>query len=299
MIRNIFKNEKKALRESFHSTTENFVGIGLGDASNDKHAAENCIVIYVTKLTPKHKHDGHTFVDGTKLPVKYVEVGDIQLTGFTGRYRPAQPGAVLGAVGSTAKGTFGALVTDNTDGELVILSCSHVIAGFGSLPVGTGTLQPGPGNGGTDPADRIGTLKRVVPNDLAPGGINYVDVAISSPDDTTIVLSAPFCSSVKPTKHGAVGLLWSASSSITILNPISNVLSMMNVSVPKQKDATVGMAIHGCSAVTGYISTTVSGVMVDLLLSNIWFLDQVTCAGGVAQGTAGDSGTMFYTKFNV
>ncbi len=300
MIRKNFKSEKNSLRTKFQTGTANFVGIGLGVVADDNIHGETCIRVFVSKLNGSHKQDTtYTFADGQEAQVQYVEVGDIDYTGFTGRIRPAGPGAVIGAVGNTAKGTFGAMVTDNTDGAQVLLSASHVIAKFGALPLGTNILQPGPGNGGVNPADAIATLKRFVPNQLAKNGINYVDVAIATPISSSSVTAVPLCTQVNPTTQGAVGLLYAASSLITVINPIQNILTMMNVSVPKSIVATPGMSIHCCSAITGYFTTTVSDVMVDLFLGNVWWMDQTVCAGGALNGTAGDSGAMFYTTFAV
>lgn len=303
MIKHKYQEERKSIREYFHKNTENFVGIGLANTPEDGSTSENTIQILVSKRG--NLKDGvHKFKDGSEVQVQYVEVGKIKLTGFMGRYRPIQPGAIVGAVGCPLDGTLGAVVTDNTDGKKVLLSCNHVLANWSTLPVGTAVLQPGPNNGGVDPADKVGTLKRAVPANMGMGGINYVDAAIATPTSSSIYSATPFCASVKPTKQGAVGMLWAAGPGIMILNPINNILSLMNVSVPKQKAATVGMSIHACTAKAGYITSTVSQVLVDLLLTtddgnDVWFMDQITCAGGVADGDGGDSGSMFYTTFNV
>lgn len=303
MIRNKFIQDKKSIREHYHKATPNFVGVGLGDAAEANHSSENCVKVYVSTLTKEHKNGKHKFSDGSSAELKYVEVGKISFTGFTGRYRPAQPGAVIGSAGAPYDGTFGALVTDNTDGSKVILSCNHVLANYNALPIGTAVLQPGPNHGGDTTTDVIGNLKRFVPIDLQDGGINYVDVAIASRINTNIANGTPFCSSVKPNKQGAVGLMWAASPYITILSPIASVVSLMNVTLPKTRNATVGMSIHACTAASGYVATTVYDTLVDLAFDTefgtAWFLDQITCVGGIADGAGGDSGSMFYTTFNV
>jgi hypothetical protein len=304
MVKNKFEQERKSIRESYHKKTENFVGTALGDAAEEGYSGEHCIKVYVTKLNDSHKHGHHTFADGTKVKLKYVEVGEIIPTGFMGRYRPVQPGAVFGAVGSALDGTIGAVLTDNTDGKKVLLGTAHVLANWNTLPVGTPVLQPGTNTGGNPATDQIGTLKRAVPIDFTQLGINYVDAAIVAPTTTKVSSSIPFCSSVKPTKQGAIGMIWAASNYITIVSPISNISALLNVSVPKQKVATPGMSVHGCAAFSGYVTTTVYDVMVDLLLStgqgtSAWFLDQITCPGGFAMSLQGDSGTMLYTTFAV
>ncbi len=303
MIKNKFKEEKKSIREHYHKNTEGFVGVGLGDSSSENYTGENCIRIYVTKIG-NHKNGVHKFQDGSVANVQYVEVGKIRLRGFMGRYRPAQPGAILGAVGCPLDGTLGAIVTDNTDGKKVILSCNHVLANWSLLPAGTPILQPGPNSGGVAGTDQIGTLKRAVQANLGNLGVNYVDAAIATPTNNTVINATPFCAAVKPTRQGAIGMLWAASPYIMIIAPITNILTLMNVSVPKQKAPAVGMSIHACGAKAGYITSTVTDVLVDLLLTtddgnDVWFMDQTICAGGIADGDGGDSGSMFYTTFNV
>lgn len=310
MISKKFKDEKSHLRSTI-GKMKGVSGIGLGKkVSNGKSTEEMSVRVYVRKklsageLGENSIPSTITLADGTVVKTDVVEIGDLKFKGFTGRYRPSQPGAVLGANGGMFAGTFGARVTDNTDGKKVILSCNHVLADFDGLPVGTEILQPSASFGGVSPADTIGTLKRVVPMDFNWEGVNYVDAAIATPSPSTIIKTAPFCSAVKPAKQGAIGMLFAASPYITILNPIDNILSLMNVSVPKSATATIGMSVHACTAISGYVKTTVSDVMVDLLLqapngNDVWFLDQTICAGGVADGFAGDSGAMFYTTFNV
>jgi hypothetical protein len=309
MISKKFKEEKAKLRASL-GKIKGVIGLGLGrKESNGSLTEELSVRVYVKKKVGKGDLGEHripetvTLSDGTVLKTDVVEVGEIKFRGFTGTYRPAQPGAIIGAENGWLPGTFGATATDNTDGQKVILTCSHVLTNFDELPNGTPVLQPAPQFGGTN-ADRIGELKRSVPFDFSPYGINYVDAAIASPDAPNLIKTAPFCANVKPAKQGAVGLLFAASEYITIINPIDNVLSLLNVSLPKTKEATVGMSIHACTATTGYVSTTVYDIMVDLLLqepngNDVWFLDQVICVGGVADGFGGDSGSVFYTTFNV
>lgn len=304
MVHKKFEQERKSIREHYHKNTENFVGTGLGDAGEGGYTGEGCIKVYVTKLTASHKNGKHKFADGSESKIQYVEVGDIKAMGFMGRYRPVQPGAIFGSVGSALDGTVAAVLTDNTDGKKVLLGTAHVLANWNTLPVGTPVLQPGPNTGGNAAADQIGTVKRIVPIDFTQGGINYVDAAIVNPTNTSIYNVNPFCASVKPTKQGAIGMMWAASTAITIICPISNIIALLNVSVPKQKVAAPGMSVHGCAAFSGYITTTVFDVMVDLLLStgqgtSAWFLDQITCSGGFANSLAGDSGTMIYTTFSV
>ncbi len=309
MISRKFKDEKPKLRATI-GKLKGVAGIGLGKkVSKGKTSEELSVRVYVRKKVSDSKAGKNAvpktvkLADGTVMKTDVVEIGDIKFKGFTGRYRPAQPGAVIGADGATLSGTFGARVTDNTDGKKVLLSCNHVLAEFDALPVGTEILQPSTGFGGASPDDVIGTLKRAVPMDFSPLGVNYVDAAIAK-TNRKAVKTRPFCSAVKPGRQGAVGMLFAASSIMTIINPSDSIATLMNVTFPKTATAAIGMSIHACCAISGYVSTTISDVMVDLLLvapndNDVWFMDQVICAGGVADGFAGDSGAMFYTTYNV
>ncbi len=74
-------------------------------------------------------------------------------------------------------GTLGGYVRDNVTGELMILSNNHVLANVDAGKVGDAILQPGNADGGTLPADKIGTLARFVP--LRVSTTKLVDCAIA------------------------------------------------------------------------------------------------------------------------
>ncbi|MEN5075953.1 hypothetical protein ABE437_19205 [Isoptericola cucumis] len=101
--------------------------------------------------------------------------------GETDRVRPLRPGVSIAHVDVTA-GTLGAFVAraDEPDARYV-LSNFHVLAGSPSAQEGDVVLQPGPADGGRDPADRVGTLSQVAP--LAPGEPATVDAALALLDD--------------------------------------------------------------------------------------------------------------------
>ncbi|ACQ82175.1 conserved hypothetical protein [Beutenbergia cavernae DSM 12333] len=116
-----------------------------------------------------------TATSGMRWPVPQA-----QATGETGRVRPLRPGLSIAHVDVTA-GTLGAFVT--YDGARHVLSNHHVLVGSSGQP-GDAVLQPGPFDGGSDPADRIGALAHLVP--LVAGEEAEVDAALASldaPDD--------------------------------------------------------------------------------------------------------------------
>ncbi|WP_299620763.1 hypothetical protein [Pelagibius sp.] len=108
------------------------------------------------------------------------------------RSRPAPGGSSVGHRNITA-GTLGTCVYDmvGTPGDPVgipghyyILSNNHVLANSNSATPGDAVLQPGPFDGGTDPADRIATLSRFVPITFEPPvprafHRNLVDAAVA------------------------------------------------------------------------------------------------------------------------
>jgi hypothetical protein len=99
---------------------------------------------------------------------------------YTSRMRPAPSGISIGHVDITA-GTLGGLVRDRENGNTVILSNNHVMADSNEASIGDSILQPGPHDGGADPADSIATLTRFVSIDFAGGAENRVDGAIATP----------------------------------------------------------------------------------------------------------------------
>jgi hypothetical protein len=111
-----------------------------------------------------------------------VQEARFQSLEYTARERPARSGISIGHVAITA-GTLGGLVRDRATGAVVILSNNHVMANSNDASAGDFILQPGPHDGGNDPADRIATLTRFVPINFLPGAENHVDGAIATPLD--------------------------------------------------------------------------------------------------------------------
>src|SRR3546814_17005347 len=92
------------------------------------------------------------------------------------RSRPASGGYSVGHKSITA-GTIGTCVYDmvGTPGNAVgipahyyILSNNHVLANSNTAQPGDAVLQPGPFDGGPDPADRIAPLSRFIPTTFPP-----------------------------------------------------------------------------------------------------------------------------------
>lgn len=106
-------------------------------------------------------------VDGVKTDV--VEVGYLRAYDSPrDRYRPEIPSGIsIGHYKITA-GTLGTIVTDRLTGEKLLLSNNHVLANSNDALVGDAILQPGPADGGQNPADLVARLERFI-------ALRYVD----------------------------------------------------------------------------------------------------------------------------
>ena len=115
-----------------------------------------------------------------EVDVRYVgQVVKRALGWHVRRNRPLRIGGSIGHVRVTA-GTLGCFVRDRTAGATLILSNNHVLADENRARAGDPIIQPGDLDGGTDPADRIGTLQRFVR--LKRSGANLVDGAVCTVD---------------------------------------------------------------------------------------------------------------------
>ncbi|RXK88162.1 hypothetical protein EST62_04660 [Chlorobaculum sp. 24CR] len=137
-------------------------GIGYKKTAGEK-TGQLSIVCSVEKKEPSAKLLSSEMVpkavDG--VPTDVVATGRIRaFAPPTGRFRPAPGGVSIGHFEITA-GTLGCLVRKN--GELLILSNNHVLANSNDAAIGDAILQPGPYDGGLNPADKIAELAEFVP----------------------------------------------------------------------------------------------------------------------------------------
>lgn len=91
--------------------------------------------------------------------------------------RPVPIGISTGHPAITA-GTIGARVTDGSN--VYALSNNHVYADENNASAGDSVIQPGRFDGGSSPADDIGTLANFVPIVFSTSANNVVDAAIAS-----------------------------------------------------------------------------------------------------------------------
>jgi len=112
-------------------------------------------------------------------PVNIIHTGPIDAYAHRHRERPAPCGISVAHVKVTA-GTQGALARGRSgprQGRLLLLSNNHVLANSNDANAGDPIVQPGPFDGGVDPADRIAILEKWVPINFAAGATNFVDCA--------------------------------------------------------------------------------------------------------------------------
>lgn len=163
------------------------VGVGLGDGESVAGAPGDP-VLEVYTLEPESDGElrarlasvaGVSALADSDFPIKSVHTGVIDAQPHRMRLRPAPGGISCGHFAITA-GTLGCLVRGRSApriNRLMVLSNNHVLANTNGGPLGASILQPGPFDGGRDPADRIAILERFVPINFAAGSANVIDCA--------------------------------------------------------------------------------------------------------------------------
>lgn len=141
----------------------NVVGVAVGPKNS---VGELSVVVLVQQKLPFAALSADSMVpkevDGVRTDV--VEIGYVRAyVSPRDRFRPTLPAGVsLGHYKITA-GTLGVMVTDKRTGARLILSNNHVLANSNDAQIGDPIIQPGPTDGGINPADVIATLERYIP----------------------------------------------------------------------------------------------------------------------------------------
>lgn len=196
--------------------------------------------------------------------------------------RPVPIGVSVGHPQVTA-GTIGARVK-NGSGTVFALSNNHVLANSNNASIGDAALQPGAVDGGTNPADRIGTLAAFKAISFNASGCtggasdpdcNTIDAAIASTTTSSLGVS---------TLPGGYG-----TPSASVVGP------------------SVGQAVRKCGRTTGCTTGTVAEVNVTVNVcykpqgpfcaqnGTARFVNQI----GISDGTfsaGGDSGSLIVTS---
>ena len=190
-----WKAHAAAVDEFLERRAANVVGLAEGIKwKNGTPTAEPALLVLVTNKVAKDELRSQDLVpvklgdmQTDVLDVGYVFAGgegisqEVGIQTLAKRIRPAQGGYSVGHKNITA-GTIATCVYDILPGGSInppvhgvgipakyyILSNNHVLANVNAGAFGDAVLQPGPFDGGTDPADRIATLTRFVPITLNP-----------------------------------------------------------------------------------------------------------------------------------
>jgi hypothetical protein len=189
----------------------NLVGVGVGVKwKNGEPTGQPAVVVLVTQKLEREQVSPADMVPPKvqDMPTDVLAVGELLAgdggplgTGsqtLTRRIRPAESGYSVGHLRITA-GTIGTCVYDvlpeggttpprhgiGIPRQYYILSNNHVLANSNNANLGDPVLQPGPFDGGTDPADRIARLSRFVPITFDPPvpraqHNNLVDAAVAA-----------------------------------------------------------------------------------------------------------------------
>ena len=203
--------------------------------------------------------------------VERVATGVIEARAPTDRFARPVPIGVSAGLKDVATGTLGVRVTNGTN--VYALSNNHVFAGINTANIGDSIVQPGPSDGGTDPADRIGTLAAYQSINFNAGSTNTMDAAIALTSTANVGIATP-----------ADG--YGAPSTVTTT-------------------AFVGQAVQKYGRTTGLQLGTVAdlNVSVDvcyLLLLNVCleearFINQISVSPGTFSAP-GDSGSLIVTQ---
>lgn len=162
------------------------VGLSDGDVTTGAAPGDPCLVVYVAE--PASPDQVQALVAqaagvsasslASSVPTRGVRVGIVDAQPHRFRARPQAPAGVSVGHPKITAGTFGALVTGRSaprDRRMLILSNNHVLANVNDAAFADPILQPGPTDGGVNPADQVGVLDRFVALKFAEP--NFVDCA--------------------------------------------------------------------------------------------------------------------------
>lgn len=197
----------------------------------------------------------------------------------TKRQRPAPVGFSVGHPAITA-GSIGGRVVDGL-GRVYVLSNNHVLANGNAAAIGDPAIQPGTFDGGTAPADQIGTLAAFKPINFS-GGANTMDAAIA-------LATADAVSNATPADEG-YGMPNSAIFGDADGNGVFD-----------DKNALLGLAVQKYGRTTRLTRGQITGINATVTVCyQVWFIfclkqatfvDQLIIEPGAFSG-GGDSGSL-------
>jgi hypothetical protein len=196
---------------------QNVVGVAISHkVKNGKETGDPCLTVYVESKLDKRLIDTDELIPSTigNFKTDVIESGTIMagsLLETTRRQRPVQGGLSVGHYKITA-GTIATCVKDITPSigktpRFYILSNNHVLANSNDASLGDAILQPGPYDGGLNPADVVAKLARFVPINFAAGSTNLVDAAIAEGDFNVLNREINWIGYCNGTALASVGLI--------------------------------------------------------------------------------------------
>ncbi len=244
------------------------VGTGTGLTADGRPAV---VVLLETEVSAKEAVFPEVLEE---IPVRTLVIGKVEaLKGrpggggvdHTARFdRPVPLGISTGHPAITA-GTIGALVTNGSN--YWALSNNHVYADENAASVGDAVIQPGTFDGGTSPADDVGTLHSFVPIVFSTSANNVVDAAIAA----------------------------------TTTNDVSNTTTSDCYGTPKTETiaAAVNMSVQKCGRTTEHTTGSVSAinatVNVGYSTGTARFVNQIVITPG-SFSAGGDSGSLVVAR---
>ncbi|CAG7839692.1 hypothetical protein Z959_01350 [Clostridium novyi B str. ATCC 27606] len=170
---------------SFFLNKNNVLGLGLGQKiKNGFNTLQPCITVFVRHKLLSNKVSMKDLVPYLYkgIPTDVIECGNITASSLNEKIRPAPGGYNIGSLLSSG-GTLGCLVADTR--FTYVLSCNHILAKNGLVPIGDPIIQPSKTFGGKIPNDTIANLSIFIK--LKTDTDNRVDCAMARVSNSACV----------------------------------------------------------------------------------------------------------------
>lgn len=256
-------------------TKPNVVGTGLGQKYVDGLPTdEKAVLVFVETKMPQDDLSAQamlpTKIDG--MPIDVIEVGKLVKHSFTDRVRPVRPGYSVGHAKVTA-GTIGGIFRDK-DGDIVLLSNSHVFANEGNASPGDAIYQPGS-------ADVDGKIYPVKANDWDSG-------AKAWPYIGTLKSFLPYNKSSNP-HDSAICKIHEK----LLEDLLDTSYPTLNADVAGFAEPAVGMTVQKCGRTTGYTTGRIIAMHGEFTIGyDVGPLKFTDCVVTTAMSKGGDSGSL-------